>query len=132
MVEPQCRYNYKSPNSTSQVGYLLFLSRSIIIDGYLINWSRYDLDSHWNTQSKKDTRLPMNWASDSFWNSLGLHNNWTDRPKMRNREDRHSENNRWETNSACPSSKWSGSLNPIKNQPPYHHLNKKLYICRIE
>ena len=42
---------------------------------------------------------------------------------MRNREDRDSENNKWETNLACPSSKWSGSLNPIKNQPPYHHLN---------
>ena len=65
----------------------------------------------------------MNWGSDSVWHSLGLHNNWTDRPKLRNREDRDSENNRWETNSSCPSNKWSRSLNPIKNKPPYHHLN---------
>ena len=42
---------------------------------------------------------------------------------MRNREDRDSENNILETNSSFPSSKWSGSLNPIKNQPPYHYLN---------
>ena len=62
MVEPQCRYNYKSPNLASQVGYLLFLSRSIIIDECLIHWSTYDLDSHRNTQSKKNhKKLDYRW-----------------------------------------------------------------------